>query len=63
MAKTELKLGERGYFLLRGVKFNNIGDNDRASGLVSVIRNGTWVPVAPQEIAKGEASYPKPAWS
>jgi branched-chain amino acid transport system substrate-binding protein len=63
MARAELKLGERGYFLLRGVQFNKIGDNDRASGLVSVIRNGSWVPVAPQEIAKGEATYPKPAWS
>jgi branched-chain amino acid transport system substrate-binding protein len=63
IARAELKLGERGYFLLRGVKFNSIGDNDRASGLVSVIRNGTWVPVSPPEIAKGEATYPKPAWS
>lgn len=63
IAATELKSGEKGFFLLKGVKFNAIGDNDRAGGLVSMVKDKTWIPVSPPEIAKGEAVYPKPAWS
>jgi branched-chain amino acid transport system substrate-binding protein len=63
IASTDLKLGDRGYFLLDGVKFNASGDNERARSIVTVIRDNKWVAVAPANIAQGEASVPKPAWN
>jgi branched-chain amino acid transport system substrate-binding protein len=63
IASTDLKLGERGFFLLDGVKFNAAGDNERARSIITVIRDGKWLAVAPANIAQGEASVPKPAWN
>lgn len=63
IASTELKPGDRGFFLLGGVKFNEVGDNARAGGMITVLRNGNNVPVFPNEVATTPGVYPKPNWS
>ncbi|MGE0733510.1 MAG: ABC transporter substrate-binding protein [Alphaproteobacteria bacterium] len=63
MAATDMKTGDRNLWFLTGAKFNATGDNDRAAGLVSVIRDGKWIPVAPKVFSKGDVVYPKPKWS
>ncbi len=63
IAATELKPGDRNFFLLRGVKFNDKGDNERAVSIITQIQGGKFVPVWPTEFAKAPAVYPKPQWS
>lgn len=62
IAATQLKTGEKMYMQLRGAKFVASGENERAGGLVFVIKDKTWVAVAPLEFAKGQAPFPKPKW-
>lgn len=62
IAATDLWPGERMLLQLRGVRFLPNGDNDRAGGLVLVVKNGAPLPVAPREYAKTTAPYPKPPW-
>jgi branched-chain amino acid transport system substrate-binding protein len=63
IAATDLKSGDRNFFLLRGVKFNDKGDNERAVSIITQIQGGGFVPVWPTEFAKAPAVYPKPDWS
>jgi branched-chain amino acid transport system substrate-binding protein len=63
IAGVDMKTGDRMYLQLRGAKFEPNGENERAGGLVFVIRNKTWLPVAPAEFAKAKAIYPKPNWA
>jgi branched-chain amino acid transport system substrate-binding protein len=63
MAATELKLGERDFFLLRGVKFAENGENERAASLIAMCHNKEAVAVWPSEVATMAPVYPKPAWS
>ena len=63
IAATNMKVGERNFFLLRGVKFNAIGDNDLAASIITQIQNGAVVPVWPTEFAGTTPVYPKPSWS
>jgi branched-chain amino acid transport system substrate-binding protein len=63
IAATDLQPGDRNFFLLRGVKFNNKGDNERAVGIINQIQGGNFVPVWPTEYAKAAPVYPKPNWS
>jgi hypothetical protein len=48
---------------LRGVRFTPQGENDRAGGVVLVVKDGAPRMVAPREYAKTRALYPKPAWA
>jgi branched-chain amino acid transport system substrate-binding protein len=63
MAATELAPGDRGFFLLGGVKFTETGDNGRAGGMITMLRDGNNIPVYPTEVAVTSATYPKPAWA
>ena len=62
IAATQLKTGEKMYMQLRGAKFTPTGENERAGGLVFVIKSKEWVTVAPKEFAKASATFPKPKW-
>ena len=62
IAATQLKTGEKMYMQLRGAKFTSTGENERAGGLVFVIKSKEWVTVAPKEFAKATATFPKPKW-
>jgi branched-chain amino acid transport system substrate-binding protein len=48
---------------LRGVRFLPSGENDRAAGLVLVVKDGDPQLVAPREVASTKALYPKPPWT
>lgn len=63
IAATDLKVGERNFFLLRGAKFNPQGDNEHAVTIITQIQNGNVTPVWPSEFASAAAVYPKPSWS
>ena len=63
IASTNLNTGDRNFFMLRGVKFSEKGDNEKAAGIVTQVQNGFAVPVWPVEFAKAQAVYPKPAWN
>jgi branched-chain amino acid transport system substrate-binding protein len=63
IAATELDIGERDFFLLRGVKFAANGENERAASLIGMCQNKQAVAVWPAEVATTAAVYPKPAWS
>lgn len=63
IASTNLSTGDRNFFMLRGAKFNEKGDNEKAAGIVTQIQNGLAVPVWPVSFAKAAAVYPKPQWS
>jgi branched-chain amino acid transport system substrate-binding protein len=63
IAATDLRPGERMLLQLRGVRFLPSGDNDRARGLVLVVKDGAPQLVAPREYAKATALYPKPPWA
>jgi branched-chain amino acid transport system substrate-binding protein len=45
-----------------GLKFDETGENVKASGVVMQIKNKTFVTVAPGEVAKSKMVYPKPEW-
>ncbi len=62
IAATELTIGERGYFLLRGVKFTASGDNERAGSLMVMCKDKRAVAVWPAEVAHTQPVYPKPRW-
>ena len=62
IAATQLKTGEKMYMQLRGAKFTPTGENERAGGLVFVIKSKEWITVAPKEFAKASATFPKPKW-
>ena len=62
IAATQLKTGDKMYMQLRGAKFLPSGENERAGGLVFVIKSKEWVTVAPKEFAKTTAPFPKPKW-
>jgi branched-chain amino acid transport system substrate-binding protein len=63
IAATDLAPGDRNFFLLRGAKFNDKGDNERAVSIITQIQGGKFVPVWPTEYAQAPAVYPKPDWS
>jgi branched-chain amino acid transport system substrate-binding protein len=63
IASTNLNTGDRNFFMLRGVKFSEKGDNEKAAGIVTQVQNGFAVPVWPVQFAKAPAVYPKPAWN
>ena len=63
IANTDLNTGDRNFFMLRGAKFNDKGDNEKAAGIVTQIQNDLAVPVWPVEFAKAQAVYPKPEWN
>ena len=63
IAGTDLNTGDRNFFMLRGAKFSDKGDNEKAAGIVTQIQNDLAVPVWPVEFAKAQAVYPKPQWS
>lgn len=62
VAATQMKTGDRMYMQLRGCKFAPNGENLLAGGLVFTIRDKEWITVAPKELAKASAVYPKPRW-
>jgi len=62
IANVELRTGERMYLQLSGVKFDERGENLRASGVVFMIKDENWIPIAPTQFAAAEAPWPKPAW-
>jgi len=62
IASIELKTGERNFMLLRGVKFNEKGDNDWAGGVVMMIKDGKWISIYPSEYTSVEYPWPKPEW-
>jgi branched-chain amino acid transport system substrate-binding protein len=63
IAATDLQPGDRNFFLLRGAKFNDKGDNEKAVSIITQIQHGQFVPVWPTEFAQAPAIYPKPDWS
>jgi branched-chain amino acid transport system substrate-binding protein len=63
MAATNLKSGDKNFFMLRGAKFNAAGDNELAVSIITQIQNGRAVPVWPIEFSQASAVYPKPSWA
>jgi branched-chain amino acid transport system substrate-binding protein len=63
IASTDLNTGDRNFFMLRGAKFSDKGDNEKAAGIVTQVQNGLAIPVWPVEFAKAQAVYPKPQWN
>jgi branched-chain amino acid transport system substrate-binding protein len=63
IATTEIKAGERNFFMLRGAKFNAAGDNDLAVSIITQIQGRRAIPVWPVEFAQAPAVYPKPSWT
>jgi len=62
IANVELKTGDRMYLQLSGVKFDAKGENELATGVVFMIKDKKWVPIAPTKYATDQAPWPKPAW-
>ena len=46
------------YIVGHGVKFDDAGFNERATGLVTQIQDGKYVPIFPEEAADGSAVFP-----
>jgi len=63
IAATNMKPGDKNFFMLRGVKFAPTGDNEMAGSMITQIQGGKRVPIWPPEIAEAKAIFPKPAWS
>jgi branched-chain amino acid transport system substrate-binding protein len=63
IAATNMKPGDKNFFMLRGVKFAPTGDNEMAGSMITQIQGGKRVPIWPPEIAEAKAVYPKPAWT
>lgn len=50
-----------GMFIVgHGVKFDDVGFNTSADGLVTQIQGGEWVPVYPEAVAAAPIAYPRP---
>jgi branched-chain amino acid transport system substrate-binding protein len=63
IAATNMKPGDKNFFMLRGVKFAPTGDNEMAGSMITQIQKSKRVPIWPPEIAEAKAIFPKPAWS
>lgn len=46
------------YIVGHGAKFDDLGFNERAVGLVTQIQDGKYVPIYPEEVADGTAIFP-----
>lgn len=62
IAKTDLKVGERGGIAPYRVKFDEKGQNIYASLLVEQIQKTELVPFFPPNMTKGKAIWPVPKW-
>ena len=56
IASTDLNTGDRNFFMLRGAKFSDKGDNEKAVGIVTQIQNGLAIPVWPLNLRKRRPS-------
>ena len=63
LKKTDLPLGANRYINRDGVKFDEKGDNVRASALVMQLRDGAQRIVGPKAVATTEVIWPMPKWS
>jgi branched-chain amino acid transport system substrate-binding protein len=63
MAALDVPSGERMLIQPGALKFDETGENAKASGVVMQIKNKTFTTVAPADVAKGKMAYPKPEWS
>lgn len=48
------------YIVGHGVKFDNKGFNSKASGLVTQVQKGEYIPVFPEDVAAAKMVYPRP---
>jgi branched-chain amino acid transport system substrate-binding protein len=62
LRETDLKEGDT-IMPYRGVKFNELGQNVRARGLITQIRDGKHFVIWPFEFAQKDAVFPMPPWS
>jgi branched-chain amino acid transport system substrate-binding protein len=62
IAATDMKTGDRFFFMLHGCKFQANGDNERAGAVVEQIGEGKWHTVAPAQFAAAKPVWPKPNW-
>lgn len=61
MATLDMAPGERLLIQPGGLKFDETGENAKASGIVIQIREGRHVTVYPDDVAASKMVYPKPA--
>jgi branched-chain amino acid transport system substrate-binding protein len=61
IANIELRMGEY-YFMFEGCKFNEKGDNIRASGFVTQYKDGILNIIYPESFANMKPVWPKPKW-
>lgn len=61
MAALDMAPGERLLIQPGGLKFDETGENAKASGIVIQIREGRHVTVYPDDVAASKMVYPKPA--
>jgi branched-chain amino acid transport system substrate-binding protein len=62
IAKTDLKVGERTNISPYGVKFDEKGENIRATLLAEQIQKGELIPFYPADMVSGKAIWPVPKW-
>lgn len=60
---TDIDVGGNPYVLRDGIKFDEVGNNAKASALVMQLRDGKQRIVYPREISTIEPVWPMPAWS
>jgi branched-chain amino acid transport system substrate-binding protein len=46
----------------KGIKFNDKGQNELATGLITQIQDGTHYPVWPKDLATRQVTFPAPGW-
>jgi branched-chain amino acid transport system substrate-binding protein len=63
ISATNMKTGERNFYMLRGAKFSPAGDNELAGSIITQIQDRVVKPVWPSEFAQVAPVYPKPHWS
>lgn len=63
IAKTNLKLGEKGNITSGPIIFDETGQNKEARTIVAQIQNGRRRTVYPEDLASSEPIWPMPKWS
>jgi branched-chain amino acid transport system substrate-binding protein len=63
IASTDLNLGQFGYLVPDGCKFDEKGQNIKQKAIIFQIVDGKWVSVYPPQVAASKAVWPSPKWS
>jgi branched-chain amino acid transport system substrate-binding protein len=63
IASTDINLGQYGYLVPDGCKFDSSGQNIKQKAIVFQIMEGKWRSVYPLSVAASKAVWPIPKWS